>query len=44
MTGYFSGHGSWTPPFLIGSALALVAAAIWLTVDPTRHAADARAA
>ena len=36
---YFSGHGAWTPPFLIGSALALIAAATWLVIDPTRHAA-----
>lgn len=43
VTGYFSGHGAWTPPFLIGSALALAAAAIWLIVDPTRHAARAPA-
>ena len=39
VTAYFSGHGAWTPPFLIGSAFALVAAATWLIVDPTRHAA-----
>jgi len=38
VTAYFSGHGAWTPPFLIGSALALVAAAGWLSVDPTRRA------
>jgi ACS family glucarate transporter-like MFS transporter len=36
---YFSGHGAWTPPFIIGSALALVAAAGWLIVDPTRACA-----
>ena len=41
VTAYFSGHGAWTPPFLIGSAFALVAAATWLIVDPTRHAARA---
>jgi sugar phosphate permease len=38
VTAYFSGHGAWTPPFLIGCAFALVAAATWLIVDPTRHA------
>lgn len=41
VTAYFSGHGAWTPPFLIGSAFALVAAVTWLLVDPTRHAARA---
>ena len=39
VTAYFSGHGAWTPPFLIGSAFALIAAATWLIVDPTRHSA-----
>jgi MFS transporter, ACS family, glucarate transporter len=43
VTAYFSGHGAWTPPFLIGSALALVSAATWLIVDPTRHSARTRA-
>ena len=41
VTAYFSGHGAWTPPFLIGSAFAVVAAATWLSVDPTRHVARA---
>jgi len=41
VTAYFSGHGAWTPPFLIGSAFALVAAATWLLVDPARNAARA---
>jgi MFS transporter, ACS family, glucarate transporter len=36
---YFSGQGAWTPPFLIGSALALIAAVTWLIIDPVRHAA-----
>jgi nitrate/nitrite transporter NarK len=36
---YFSGQGAWTPPFLIGSALALIAAVTWLIIDPMRHAA-----
>jgi sugar phosphate permease len=39
VAGYFSGQGAWTPPFLIGSAFALIAAATWLIVDPARHAA-----
>jgi ACS family glucarate transporter-like MFS transporter len=39
VTAYFSGHGAWTSPFLIGCGFALVAAAGWLIVDPTRHAA-----
>jgi nitrate/nitrite transporter NarK len=43
VTAYFSGHGAWTPPFLIGSAFAVIAAATWLSVDPSRHAAAARA-
>lgn len=43
VTAYFSGHGAWTAPFLIGSAFALMAAATWLLVDPTRHSARAGA-
>jgi MFS transporter, ACS family, glucarate transporter len=39
VTAYFSGHGAWTPPFLIGTALALVAGVAWLYVNPERHAA-----
>jgi nitrate/nitrite transporter NarK len=39
VAGYFSGQGAWTPPFLIGSAFALIAAATWLIVDPARHTA-----
>jgi len=38
---YFSGRGLWTPPFVIGAALVLLAAAIWLLVDPVRHLAKA---
>ena len=41
VTAYFSGHGTWTPSFVIGSALALIAAATWLIVDPARHATRA---
>jgi MFS transporter, ACS family, glucarate transporter len=37
VTAYFSGHGSWSSPFLIGCGFALVAAAGWLFVDPTRR-------
>jgi ACS family glucarate transporter-like MFS transporter len=37
VTAYFSGHGSWGSPFLIGCGFALVAAAGWLFVDPTRR-------
>jgi len=33
---YLSGHHAWTAAFLIGSALAVVSAASWLLVDPTR--------
>jgi ACS family glucarate transporter-like MFS transporter len=38
---YFSGLGLWTPAFVIGAALAAVAAATWLLVDPSRHAVPA---
>jgi ACS family glucarate transporter-like MFS transporter len=41
VTAYFSDQGSWTPPFIIGVALALVAGVAWLIVDPERHAAQA---
>lgn len=44
VTAYFSGHGSWTPPFIIGIGLALVAAASWLYVNPQRHAVRATGA
>jgi sugar phosphate permease len=37
VTAYFSGHGSWDSPFLIGCGFALVAAAGWLFVDPMRR-------
>ena len=43
ITAYFSGQGTWTPPFLIGTALALAAAAGWLYVNPERHAVRAAA-
>jgi nitrate/nitrite transporter NarK len=41
VTAYFSGHGSWDSPFLIGCGFALVAAAGWLIVDPIRRAGNA---
>jgi MFS transporter, ACS family, glucarate transporter len=44
VTAYFSGHGAWTPPFLIAAALALVAGVAWLYVNPERHAVGAGAA
>jgi len=28
--------GSWTPPFILGSALCLIAGLLWLKIDPTR--------
>ncbi|HUO18192.1 MAG TPA: MFS transporter [Steroidobacteraceae bacterium] len=42
VTAYFSGHGSWGSPFLIGCGFALVAAAGWLIVDPTPRTGTAR--
>ncbi len=33
---YLSGHQAWTTAFLIGSGFAVVSAALWLLVDPTR--------
>jgi sugar phosphate permease len=33
---YLSGHQAWTSAFLIGSGFAVVSAALWLVVDPTR--------
>jgi MFS transporter, ACS family, glucarate transporter len=38
---YLSQHHAWTTAFLIGTAFALVSAAAWLLVDPTRRAASA---
>ncbi|HEY2807835.1 MAG TPA: MFS transporter [Steroidobacteraceae bacterium] len=34
---YLSARHSWTAAFLIGTAFALIAAALWLFVDPTRR-------
>ena len=38
---YLSGHNDWTSVFLTGTVFALVSAAAWLLVDPTRQAARA---
>jgi MFS transporter, ACS family, glucarate transporter len=38
---YLSGHHSWTLAFVIGAAFALLSAAGWLLVDPTRNTAAA---
>ena len=35
---YLSGHHAWTQAFLIGTGFAVVSAAAWLLVDPTRRA------
>ena len=40
---YLSGHNGWTSVFLTGTVFALVSAAAWLLVDPTRRAAGAAA-
>jgi predicted MFS family arabinose efflux permease len=37
---YLSGHQAWTPAFLIGTGFALVSAALWLVVDPSRTATE----
>ena len=36
---YLSGRHAWTQAFVIGTAFAVVSAALWLLVDPTRRAA-----
>jgi ACS family glucarate transporter-like MFS transporter len=38
---YLSGHNAWTSVFLTGTVFALVSAAAWLLVDPTRRASGA---
>jgi MFS transporter, ACS family, glucarate transporter len=38
---YFWGHGAWTAAFATGTVFALVAAGLWLLVDPDRHASAA---
>ena len=35
---YFAGHGGWDAAFITGTGFALVAAATWLLVDPSRRA------
>ena len=40
---YLSGHNHWTSAFLIGTVFALISAAAWLFVDPTRRTTDAAA-
>jgi ACS family glucarate transporter-like MFS transporter len=37
---YLSGQQAWTPAFMIGAALAVLAAVLWLFVDPTRRIAS----
>jgi MFS transporter, ACS family, glucarate transporter len=39
---YLSGHHAWTAAFVIGAAFAVVSAASWLLVDPTRGVAVQR--
>ena len=34
---WLSGHHAWTPAFLLGGALALVAGLTWLFIEPTRR-------
>ncbi|TLZ24399.1 MAG: MFS transporter [Gammaproteobacteria bacterium] len=41
---YLSGHHHWSTAFLIGTAFAVVSAAAWLLVDPTRRAVATGAA
>lgn len=41
---YLSGHQAWTPAFLIGTGFAVVSAALWLVVDPSRAASKATGA
>jgi MFS family permease len=39
---WLSGQHYWTAAFGVGTALALVSAILWLSVDPTRHLDSAR--
>jgi ACS family glucarate transporter-like MFS transporter len=41
---YFSGHHAWNGAFLIGIGFAVASGALWLLVDPSRHADNAAAA
>ena len=38
IVGYLAQHQAWTSAFLLGTVLAVVSAAAWLFVDPTRRA------
>ena len=38
IVGYFAQHQAWTSAFLLGTVLAVVSAAAWLFLDPTRRA------
>lgn len=42
--GYLAHHHAWTSAFLLGTVLAVVSAAVWLLVDPTRSTSGSRAA
>jgi predicted MFS family arabinose efflux permease len=39
---YLSGQHHWTAAFVVGTGFALVSAALWLSVDPTRHLDSAK--
>jgi MFS transporter, ACS family, glucarate transporter len=41
IVGYLADRHAWTAAFLIGTGFALVSAAAWLVVNPTRHSAEA---
>jgi predicted MFS family arabinose efflux permease len=41
--GYLAQHHAWTSAFLLGTGLALLSAAAWLFVDPTRASRAAAA-
>ena len=38
VVGYFADHGGWNTAFAIGTGFAMVSAALWLLVDPSRRA------
>jgi ACS family glucarate transporter-like MFS transporter len=42
IVGYLAQHHAWTSAFLLGTVLAVVSAAAWLFVDPTRGPAGSR--
>jgi len=37
---YLSGHGAWTPAFVIGTGCALLATGAWIGIDATRRISD----